>query len=285
MMETKKWFWAILSISVILIFCNSLQAETTNCTPITSLPYVINTQGIYCLKGHLSTSMTSGNAITINTNNVVLDLNGYKIGGQAAGAATVAYGIYAYQRQNITIRNGTVRGFLQGIGLTDSGTYTTSQGHIIEDTRADMNTWVGIGVEGRGNIIRNNQVVDTGGSSNTVNAVGIVVKGPGNRIINNDVYETKEGTGGNAMGIWSYLSHGLVVDNNRIGNTTSGAGTSYGIYFNPSIGVITKGNSIFNMNYGIYYGSNTGLYMNNLVSGCANPFTGGTPAGSTNYSN
>ena len=90
-------------LSLAFIFLSAAQAETTECTVITSLPYAINTQGIYCLKGNLESNMTSGNAITINTNNVVLDLNGYKIGGLAAGAGTNANGIFAGQRQNILL--------------------------------------------------------------------------------------------------------------------------------------------------------------------------------------
>jgi len=38
--------------------------------------------------------MTSGNAITIATNNVVLDLNSFKLGGLSAGLGTNANGIY-----------------------------------------------------------------------------------------------------------------------------------------------------------------------------------------------
>ena len=102
------------------------RAETVNCAPITTLPTIIAAQGIYCFTGHLSTAITSGNAIDIQTNNVILDLNGFKLGGLAAGAGTTAIGIHALDRQNITIKNGTVRGFLRGIQLEASG---PSQGH------------------------------------------------------------------------------------------------------------------------------------------------------------
>ena len=153
----------------------SVHAETVNCTPITALPAVITVQGIYCFKGDLTTAMTSGNAIDIQTNNVVLDLNGFKLGGLAAGLGTSAVGIHADNRQNITIKNGTVRGFFQGILLGGGG---PSQGHVVEDIRADQNTLEGIQVQGAGNIVRNNQVVATGGSTffgPNANALGIVV--------------------------------------------------------------------------------------------------------------
>jgi len=117
-----------------------VQAETIDCTAITSLPYTITTQGIYCFAGNLSTSMAMGNAINIQANNVTLDLNGYKLGGLAAGDGTQAYGIYAYQRKNITIKNGIVRGFYIGISLEDTSLLTTSSGHVVAGILADQNT-------------------------------------------------------------------------------------------------------------------------------------------------
>jgi len=79
---------------------------------------VITSQGVYCLNHDLATAMTSGNAIDIQTNNVTVDCNGYKIGGLAAGPSSVAYGIHAdTTRQNITIRNCGIRGFVEGIYL------------------------------------------------------------------------------------------------------------------------------------------------------------------------
>ena len=68
------------------VFPTSTQAETIDCTAITSPPYVIATQGVYCLTGNLSTSITTGSAIEIQANNVTLDLNGFKLGELVAGA-------------------------------------------------------------------------------------------------------------------------------------------------------------------------------------------------------
>ena len=268
-----------------LLFPGFVQAETTNCTPITSVPITITGNGIYCLTGNLETAITSGNAITINGSNVIIDLNGHKLGGGGAGPGTGAVGIYANQRKNITIRNGTIRGFYYGIYIDDSTPYTTSQGHVIEDIRADMNTYIGMDVYGRGNIIRNNQVVDTGGSTSINFANGIVAVGPGNRVLNNDVYETKEKASGDAIGIGINTGAGSVVMHNRIGNKAFGPGNSFGIYIVTSDDVIVKSNTISKMEWGFLFESSTGLYGDNLTSGCTIPFTGGTAAGSTNYSN
>ena len=235
----NRYFGAqiVFTFFLFALFSNSAQAETVNCTAITTLPYIISTQGVYCLTGHLSTGITTGSAITIDTNNVVLDLNGFKIGGQSAGLGTTATGIYAYQRQNITIKNGTVRGFFKAIVLSDSSPYTTSQGHLIEDIRADMNTYEGMEVSGRGVVVRNNHVVDTGGSTAAgyVNAYGIVVQGPGTKVMGNNVFETAEDAGANSAGVRVNGGPGSVVEENRIGNEAMGRSTEINIINHQNI--------------------------------------------------
>ena len=281
----SQLFWGLF---LIFVFPSFVKAETINCTAITSLPYTITTQGVYCLTSDLSTGMTSGNAIEIATNNVVIDLNGHKLGGLAAGPGTYAWGISAQQRKNITIRNGTVRGFYTGISLQDFYPYTTSQGHLIENIRADMNTYIGIDVQGLGNIIRNNQVVNTGGStwSSFKSAWGIWVFGSGARVLNNDVIETREQSVYFAHGIDISYASGAVVRNNRIANSSLGTGTSYGIIVPNSTDVLVLNNRVTKMNYGVYYDDTApfsrGKYRDNLTSGVTYPFTGGTDAGNNN---
>ena len=154
----------IISTGLLMGYVFSLpaRAETIDCTAITTVPYTINSSGIYCLTGNLGTSISSGNAITIAANNVTLDLNGWRLGGLSAGPTTEARGIYAVFRKNITIRNGTIRGFWKAVSLTDNSPYTTSQGHLVEEIRAEQNTYVGIETKGKGIIVRRCQIVDTG---------------------------------------------------------------------------------------------------------------------------
>ena len=86
-----------LSFLVLLLFlCGPRAAHAAqsydNCTGfITSVPAVISTQGTWCLKQDLATAIASGNAISVNANNVTLDCNDFKLGGLAAGAGTVAF--------------------------------------------------------------------------------------------------------------------------------------------------------------------------------------------------
>jgi hypothetical protein len=198
--------------------------------------------------------MTSGVAIAITGNNVVLDLNGFKLDGNG-GLATTAIGIAGDDRRNVTIKNGTVRGFMTGISLSDSG---VSQGHVVEDIRADHNTITGIFVSGRGILIRHNLVIATGGGTccgTGTAAIGITAGGIGPRVLDNDV-----------------------IDTNSPGDVGS-----RGIDFRASVvGGLAVNNRITNADTSIFYDDTaTGKYRDNLTGGAGGYF-GGTSAGNNN---
>ena len=257
-MRTARYLIAVVRGLALTLGAVPAQAETTACTPITAVPTTITVQGIYCLTQHLNTDITTGNAIEIQTNNVILDLNSFKLGGLAAGPGTGAVGIRAIDRQNITIKNGIVRGFFRGILLDDSGG-GASQGHVVEDIRADQNTFIGIQVNGRGSLIRNNQVVATGGTTffaGNADATGIAVDRTGPRVLNNTVIDTQK----------------------------QGTGTARGISFSSNVsGGLAVNNRITNADVGINYsgGSAAGKYRDNLTTGVttATRFVGGTAVG------
>jgi hypothetical protein len=280
MRKYRNHVWSIVIGFCIIVAAASapIYAGTADCTHITSLPYTIERQGVYCLTANLETSMTPGNAITINTHNVVLDLNGHKLSGHKAGTDTQAYGIYGLQRKNITIKNGTVRGFMCGIWLDDDPPHTTSEGHIIENIRADANTYAGIKVVGCKNTIRNSKVISTGGSTyGSVNSArGILVSGPGNKIINNDIFDTKEQTSGHTFGVLVSGAYGSLVEGNRIENSALGKGMSYGIYIITSDDVLVKNNRISKMNFGVYYSGSTVKYGDNIIIDVTTPYMSDT---------
>jgi len=99
-------FLSLLFVSGLILFSSSGRAETVICMPITSLPAQITSQGVYCLTSKRGTSITTGVAIEILTNNVVLDLNGFALGGLGGGAGTQAVGISGTNVKNVTIKNG-----------------------------------------------------------------------------------------------------------------------------------------------------------------------------------
>lgn len=297
----------------LMLSVSAARAETTLCTAIASLPAVITVQGVYCFTGDLTTAQVSGNVIDIQTNNVIIDLNGHKLGGQAAGVDTQAVGIHALDRRNVTVKNGTVRGFYRGVWLQESSPlYINSMGHVVEGLRADFNTAVGIAVWGTGNIVRNNQVVSTGGSRVSTFAVeGINAQGPAARVLNNDVIATGPATGAvNAIGVFVGSAPGSVVEGNRIANTTCPSCSAMGIYVDTSDAIAVSANRVSNatavagstgvyltgsadalvsdnriarLATGINFASGSGSYMNNQVTGATTPYLGGTAAGTTNF--
>src|SRR5262245_5136045 len=219
---------SVLGIMAALHFgARPATAQTQTCEHTVSAPaplvgpILITNQGVTCVMTDVTVvaGFTVGAAIEILANNVILDLNGHKVGGNAAGAGTTAFGIRAFQRKNITIKNGTVRGFYQGIYLYDDSPFTTSQGHRVEGVRAEGNTAGGIEVHGRGGVIRGNQVVDTGGASFDQDGFGIVAKGPGARVLDNDVFDTTaSGLSLFAIGIALRSAPASVAEGNRVGN-------------------------------------------------------------------
>ena len=282
-----------------------LSAISPPCTAITYLPYAILEEGVYCLTGNLETSMISGHAITIAADNVVIDLNGWMLDGTSAGTSTEAHGIYASQRRNITIRNGTIRGFFFGIWLSDSPPYITSHNHLIESIRFDQNTIRGILVFGSNIEVHRNQIVNTGGSTAVGYYNGINLGGPNGRVINNDISNTVGATGQQANGIFLDIAHGAVVAGNRISSVIEDGSSSFGIRIQNSDDVqvsdnnitsvgsgvylvsvndaLVRGNNISNADHGITFSSATGKYRDNLTSSnVTTPFTGGTDAGGNN---
>src|SRR5262245_59693975 len=196
----------VFALAALFLRAAPASAETTLCTSITTLPYTISSSGIYCLTGDLTTSMSSGAAITIAANSVTLDLNGHKLGGSAAGLGTTAVGIYAVDRQNLVIMNGTVRGFYYGIQLVDfTGTYSASIANLVQDITAEAKRYSAIRVECRGCTLRRNHVLNGGGTTaNGVNSsgAGLSVFGDGNAVLKNDV--------SNIVGTGSGPGYGLI---------------------------------------------------------------------------
>jgi hypothetical protein len=86
-------------------------AQGVTATPITSLPFTINKPGNYYLPNDLTFS-GAGAAITVNADEVVIDLNQRSL--IAKGAATsplVGSGIVVLNHEDVTIQNGDINGF------------------------------------------------------------------------------------------------------------------------------------------------------------------------------
>jgi hypothetical protein len=196
--------------TVLLAAPRPAQAETlgTCVGYIDSVPATITTQGTWCMRKDLSTSIASGAAITVAANNVIIDCNDFKLGGLAAGPATQTTGILASERINVRVRNCAIRGFLRGVLLQGAG-------HAVVDSRFDNNVQTGIHVTGEGLEVLRNTVRDTGGS--TAFVYGILA-----------------------------VNNGFVQDNRVFGVYGSGSHDAYGIYVSMLAGAVS-GNRIANV--------------------------------------
>ncbi|MFZ5452564.1 MAG: right-handed parallel beta-helix repeat-containing protein [Thermodesulfobacteriota bacterium] len=160
-------------------------------TKITGVPYTISAPGFYYFGKNL-TYGGSGNAITVNVDDVTLDLMGFSLISPGSGQ----YGIYMNGRANVEIRNGTLRGFY--IGVHESSVNTGNK-HRIINIRAN-NNYHGIFINGTNHLIEKCNV-----SNNTIfgivlmsgliteciasnNDLGIALSGPGN-VLGNTVVD------------------------------------------------------------------------------------------------
>src|SRR5262245_55770110 len=78
-------------------------------TPIFSLPFTINQPGSYYLTGNLTASAAGANGINIEASDVTLDLAGFALSG-LGGAGGDGVNVFVLVT-NVTVRNGTVRGW------------------------------------------------------------------------------------------------------------------------------------------------------------------------------
>ena len=272
---TMKRFMTLISLATALM-ATPAKAETTECTVIDSIPFIITVQGVYCFKGNLATTLTSGNMITVTVNNVTIDMNGFKLGGLAAGVGTNASGIFADSRKNITIRNGSIRGFRRGIFLT--GGEVNSSGHLLEDLRLDGNREVGAEVTGTGNIIRNNQVVNTGPGDNSSTAAGLLIFQSNDSVVEGNVISSVSGTN-QSVGIRVRDSSLIEVRNNTVLRTED-ATNNRGINISGSTDLTIIGNRILNPvgtgTFGIFDSGSTGVNcIDNIIAGYTTPIGAG----------
>ena len=264
-----RWMAAALILAAAAFVPSADAGETTLCNAyITSLPYTITTQGHYCFDRNLSTAMTAGAAITVNANFVLLDLNNFKLGGGAAGLGTDTVGVLATDRSNLTIRNGNIRGFKYGI-VVEGTNGDSATNIVIENNVIDGNTTAGILAVGKGVIVRDNLVSNTGGTTGAALCSGTTISG----IAQIDRTCTVAG-------------HSWDVVRNIVSDTV---GAQFGIGIFPratasstAVENIIRGVSGANA-YGIRNEGTDGVCKDNIVQGVAAAYVLCTLVGTTNY--
>jgi hypothetical protein len=189
---------------------------------IDALPATIATSGTWCLRSDEMTAQSSGAAISVEADFVVIDCNDFRVSGIDAGPATLATGIAVRDRDrhNVVVRNCHLEGFRYGMAMMGFS-------HLVEDNTVDASTFVGISVRGSFSVVRDNLVRETGGAPGMGEAYGIAMLGVFGTALDNTVagvsaFMPDKGRGGRHHDdredwrTYGILLHDGVVQGNRV---------------------------------------------------------------------
>ena len=240
-------------------------------TAITTLPFTISTSGSY----YLVSDLTASNGITVEANNVTIDLCGFSL----VGSTNSGGGIYMNGRSNVEVRNGTIHNF--NIGVYEAS--SSGRNHRVIGVRALFNAIAGIQLAGRSHVVQGCTASNNGTSASGVVVYGIYA-GMRSTVTGNTV--NNNGTSANSD-IYAILgSDGSTVT----GNTSSSNGTSatasvvYGI--KTGDGCTVSGNTAYDNGasatsavsvYGLYVGIGCSVVGNTASNNGAS--AGGTVYG------
>ena len=135
--------------------------------PISSLPITISTSGSYYVTGNLT---SSGHGILVYADDVSIDLMGHTISGPDSTASY--YGVYASDRDNISVANGVIKDFYNGVNIIGTslsqncsiskvksvsnyvnGIYVVSDATLVQDCVASENGAKGIYCSGQATVV------------------------------------------------------------------------------------------------------------------------------------
>jgi hypothetical protein len=224
-------------------------------TKISSLPYEIKTPGFYYVTGNL-TGTYSWDGISVKADNVTIDLMGFTLTGNADVSGS---GIKVDSRNNVEIRNGTLKGWQNG-GIYDSaggganyrilnlrtiGSAILVGGsggnHQVKGCTISNNSWYGVAMSSgtiTGNVISNilsegsAGIMITNGtvSNNVVKNCLLGIENYGGNIVGNTVYCNSGQTGIFVQG--NDANSPVLLDR----NSAIGAGTHF-----AGTGIVVKG--------------------------------------------
>ncbi|MGZ5417135.1 MAG: right-handed parallel beta-helix repeat-containing protein [Nocardioides sp.] len=216
-----------------------------------------------------------GDALVIGADSVVLDLGGHTITGPSTGAPGA--GIRSAGRSGVTIKNGIITGFNEGVVLDESRSHVVSKltvrgnirginlagggGHVVEKITATGNGGDGIRLGlSTGNVIAKNVLTDNvwgvsvadGSSHNLVSkniatgshANGVAVFGGASdtTVEKNEVYASW----GSGIQVNSDTTGTLLVKNYAASNGDDG------LHVDSADATITKNVAVTNVDFGIY---------------------------------
>jgi hypothetical protein len=189
-------------------------------TKINSVPYTISAPGFYYLGGNLTHTGTT-HGITVNADDVTLDLMGFSL--SHTGAIGAEIGIVMNGRTNVEIRNGTVRGFFNGI----QETLATGNKHRVINVRATNNSRNGIVLNGNNHLVKGCNVCNNG-------PIGISIS---NGIIADCVAANNGSIGIALNGTGSVLGNSAINNTDRNFSLGAGGATSILVDRNNAFGL------------------------------------------------
>lgn len=195
--------------------------------------------------------------ITINASNVTLDLGGHTITGPPPAGGTLDGVRVVSNRTGVTVRNGAIRGFDEGVGVNFGANQTTLSGLLLDGNGVGIRISTGTA----SNVVTGNTVVNTtqfsglqmGGNGHVVedntfsmgNGAGVFLSGNVNIVRGNRFNDM----GQNAISVGAFPNNpGPFVNNQLIGNQVTGSsrgpGNATSISLNNGSGTRIEGNSI-----------------------------------------
>lgn len=217
------------------------QGATAACgTYISTVPYVISAPGDYCLERSVKAT-AAGAAVTIASSYVTFDLQTYTIlSGATVGQYTV--GIQSMGYNNITLRNGRLRGFTKAVEMQSDTLYSAN--YLVEGLTVRSSGQIGLDIRGGNSTIQDNVISDTAARfapSQFAIAINNSAYGGRATILNNRV----DNTSGSGLvppdfdGRPSIGAEGIVVDGasgaliqgNSITDTTAGKDRALGLVY------------------------------------------------------
>lgn len=222
----------------------------TESIPIVAVPTTISQPGSYHFSENLTLQGRYSNAITINTDDVTIDLGGYRLIGPGADSGSSNNGIYMNGRQNVEIRNGTVTEFGNN-GIWEENSTQTASGHRVIDVRVVVNGGNGVLLNSQNNLIKDCTI--SFNSSYLSFGWGGIRCSTGSTVADNVISYNS--------GLW-----GIVTDNGCVisGNTLTDQGGGISVWY----GCHVTGNALSYNDTGIRVGQDGNYVKGNTIRAC-----------------